>query len=34
MNYLFATIGIAAILFVLAGTANGVRCAIRDRQRK
>jgi hypothetical protein len=34
MIYLFAAIGIAAVLFILAGTANGVRCAIRDRQRK
>jgi hypothetical protein len=34
MSILFAAVGIAALLFVLAGTAHGVRCSLEERRKK
>ncbi len=34
MSILFAAVGIASVLFVLAGTVHGVRCSLEGRRKR
>jgi hypothetical protein len=34
MTFVFAAVGIIAVLLVIAGTIHGVRCALRNRNAK